>query len=1179
MSGNQSFDKAPKPQPDLITVARQRLASDPNRSAWVSANAGSGKTYVLSTRVIRLLLEGVEPSKILCLTYTKTAAAEMKNRVFSRLGEWVTMDDLLLSRTLEEITDKKVSGAQIRFARTLFAKALETPGGLKIQTIHAFCEALLHRFPLEANIAGHFELIDDMASVYLIAEARRQLLLGQGEEARQAIQRILAAHGESNLEKLLDEIISKRQKLNKLIGKIGDTNAERRASYFRGLDIDVGETAETIAASAWPLPGLTQEYCRDILPMIPSAGAKKALELIQNLTSLYDGSLTLPCLADLYDFFFTQKDTLKATVTEKAKHAAPDIDDRILLAASHVQSVRYRLNLLAEIDQTLDALTIADRLLAIYADLKNKRGLLDFEDVIARTESMLLKNNVAAWVRYKLDQGIDHILVDEAQDTSPQQWQVIKTLADEFFSGEGARAIDRTVFAVGDEKQSIYSFQGADPAEFGSARDHFSLQLRNIQRPFESVELEASFRSTGDILAAVDHVFSYADHKKGIAAANLDSQKHRSLRANEPGEVEVWEIEKAESTDEPEDWRQPVDHTAKPAVIVASRVAARIKYWMDNKECLQATGKNIKAGDILVLVRKRDSFVNALSKALKDLKIPVAGTDRLKMTNHIAVLDLIALGRVVLNKADDLSLAALLRSPLFGWSDDALFELSYDRSPKTLYQCLRDNCDQPHIKPVFERLEHWRTLANHLPVFEFYSTILSADGARAQLIGRLGPEASDMIDAFLNYALAQERTGPVSLETFISTLDSYGPEIKREMDVARDEVRIMTVHGAKGLEAPIVFLIDPGSAAYVSPNSPKLSDCPLSNGLEKPTEGLLWMGSGKAKSNKSIEINETLKEKAVEEYNRLLYVGMTRAADRLIVAGYAGKTGGKDGTWCKMVHKSLEPNALQIECDGFSAIKFPAVQSLLAHSARGEDDNPEEAPIKIPPCFDFPAPIEAPAKRPLMPSGASGLAIEVDRQDSAGEQSMSLLKQFGAVGAKYQMSAELAARRGTVIHKLLQMLPDIVPTERRSRAQHYCMNFDYRWRQNDIDDILGQVFSVLDNPRYAPFFNNSALSEVSIMGTLNIGGEERAVSGVIDRLVVTDDSVYIIDYKTNANPPRDMDAIPALYLRQMALYEALVSPLYPTKTVTAALLFTATPQMMVLKPSLLQDALASLERV
>ncbi|KAG1651469.1 ATP-dependent helicase/nuclease subunit A [Nymphon striatum] len=474
------------------------------------------------------------------------------------------------------------------------------------------------------------------------------------------------------------------------------------------------------------------------------------------------------------------------------------------------------------------------------------------------------------------------------------------------------------------------------------------------------------------------------------------------------------------------------------------------------ERALAASGKPINAGDVLVLVRKRDAFVHALSRALKNLQVPVAGADRLSMVSHIAVLDLMALGRIMLNESDDLSLAALLRSPLFGWSDQALFDVAYGRSK------------------AYSQLSQWKTIALNRPVYEFYSHVLGVGEARKKLVSRLGPETNDMLDEFLNFAISQERTSIISLETFLSTLENFSPVIKREMDEAQSEVRIMTVHGAKGLEAPIVFLVDPGSAAFTVQTAPSLLPVQWQEGATQ-IQAVLWGNSGNERSSTTADILENLKDKAEEEYRRLLYVGMTRAADQLILVGYAGKRGTGDGTWHSMVEAGLSEYSKQIDIDGHPAIHYPAVQAYESRQKNAVKTNEAETEFVLPPCFDTPVPVEPPAARPLIPSGIYGFAIEPDQQDADAEEPRSLLD-VNPAKDNLSMSPQLALRRGTAIHKLLQMLPEVPIEQQRNLAQAYCGQFETRWTQNDIELICDQVFSVLNNPDYAPFFRKKCAS-------------------------------------------------------------------------------------------------------
>ena len=655
------------PVPDE-TKRRQAAASDPASSAWVSANAGSGKTHVLAQRVIRLLLEGTDPSKILCLTYTRAAAANMSNRVFSSLSEWTMLDNAELATRIEELEGRQPSAKKLRDARKLFAEALETPGGLKIQTIHAFCEAVLHQFPLEANIAAHFEMLDPQMEALLFAEAKREMLTGavaHDEGLAEAFAVVLERGGEFGLDMLLQEIVRKRDGLRDFIDRLGGDTGSYEL-LFEEFAFEPGETATSIASAAWPVPGFSPTYFNRFVEAANLADARRALTtLAEPAVPAYAEADPVKRLRLLAKAFLNGKGEFHTPATFKKAllQRLPDLPDCYAQAASAISAAADRLALFQMLEGTRAALTIADWLIARYEQLKSGRGFLDFNDLITRTVRLLSRQDAGAWVQYKLDQGIDHILLDEAQDTSPDQWSVVKRLAEEFFAGMSARDnVRRTVFAVGDEKQSIYSFQGASPESFDETGAEFSTRILEANASFEKVRLTLSFRSTNDVLHAVDKVFSDPEARRGITR-DTDAVRHDAIRHDAPGYVEVWPSVAASSVDEPDDWTRAIDHAQAPAVKVAEAVAKTIKHWLDEGEIIEGKGRRLTPGDVMVLVRKRDRFVHALSRSLKNKNVPVAGADRLSLPAHIAVKDLAALGRFLLQPEDDLSLAAVLEKP------------------------------------------------------------------------------------------------------------------------------------------------------------------------------------------------------------------------------------------------------------------------------------------------------------------------------------------------------------------------------------------------------------------------------------------------------------------------------------------------------------------------------------
>ncbi|MGF7007723.1 double-strand break repair helicase AddA [Aminobacter sp. BE322] len=1163
------------------TADRQARASDPGNSVWVSANAGSGKTHVLSQRVMRLLLRGTDPSKILCLTYTRAAAANMSNRVFANLSEWTMLPDAELAKRIAALDGAQPDRAMLRRARRLFAEALETPGGLKIQTIHAFCESVLHQFPLEANIAAHFEMLDPQMEATLFATARREMVTGgaANPELAEAFAMVLERGGEAGLDALLGEIVAKRDGLRAFIGQVMDF-AWPFGALYEEFGFDRDDNAEGIAGSIWPLPGFEPDFFDAFAAAADATDARSVLNnILPSARLAYAETDPIKRLGLLADAFlkadgdpYTQSAFKKALLDR-----LPDLPERYQSTSEAIMRVSDRLAHFRMLEATRAALTIADWLIARYERLKTGRGFLDFNDLITRTVNLLARPDAGPWVQYKLDKGIDHILLDEAQDTSPDQWEVVKRLAEEFFAGSGARDhVHRTVFAVGDEKQSIYSFQGAAPESFDDSKHEFATRIRSAEARFEDVTLTWSFRSTDDVLSAVDRVFEDPTVRRGVTRAP-EPPSHKAIRAGAPGYVEVWPSVGADVVDEPDDWRKPIDHAHAPAVVVAEQVAATIRKWLDDGEIIEGTGKRLRAGDVMVLVRKRDRFVHALSRALKRRDIPVAGADRLSLPGHIAVKDLIALGRFLIQPEDDLSLAAVLRSPVFGFSEEALFALASGRSrSRSLIASLRDAAEtDAALKAVAEQLDAWGTEAAFRPVFEFYSGVLSGgrgrDGVRKKMISRLGQEAGDILDEFLNFCLAEERTGLPGLEAFLSTLENAGPEIKREMDQTRDEVRIMTAHAAKGLEATVVFLVDSGSAPFSDQHLPRLMPF-LPRGRHWHGKGYLWRAGAEVANAFSRGAALTARELADDEYRRLLYVGMTRAEDRLIVCGYHGKRAPGGNTWHSIVSRALSsapeselrdhPVVADLQVHRFRVTPLSGAAEVAPEPEAAEVAAPARLPESL---FERPPPFED-LPRPLSPSGASALIEETQEAVISGRSPV----------LDSEAEPAFAIARGSALHRLLQMLPRLDPDQRLMAAERYLARAGRDWDDAQRASALASVLSILENERFAPLFSPSSRAEVSVMGSLDVRGKPRSVSGKIDRLAVTDSEVLIIDYKTNNVPPASIEKVPEAYVVQLALYRALLQPLYPGRTVSAALLFTEAPRLIPLPAAAMDAALVRL---
>ena len=1156
------------------TALRQADASDPARSAWVSANAGSGKTDVLTQRVIRLLLSGCRPSTILCLTYTKAAASEMSNRVFRHLAEWATLPDETLSQKVAEIEGRPPDAVKLAEARRLFARALETPGGLKIQTIHAFCEALLHQFPLEANVAGHFSVLDERAAAVLLADARRTLLTATASEEDRtlaaAFATVLDIADDTGLDRLISEIVAARGPLRAFL----DTAAGGMDGVLRrGLGLGADESAEDILAAFWPLAGLGGPVLESYLSLAETLGSdtvKTSAAGLRTASRLTDGEARRAALTDL---FFTAggapKNLDRAFLSKKVKDAAPHLESALSAAQAHVVACEDRLKRFRLYEATAAALVIAERLIGDYEDLKRGRSLLDFDDLIDRTAALLTRDGVSAWVHYKLDQGIDHILVDEAQDTSPRQWQIVTALTDDFFAGATARAARRTMFAVGDEKQSIYSFQGARPERFAAEGRVLARRTEAAEASFSRIHLRLSFRSTRDVLSAVDRVFVDPANARGLDPGE-GGIVHASNRGREPGAVDIWEPIAAPPGLDEEDWTAPFDAVAEeaPINVLARRIADTLHGWIGRKTVTEkGKARPMEPGDVIVLVRKRDAFVNALTRTLKQRhRLPVAGADRLVLTKHIAVQDLMALGRFAVLPEDDLSLAALLKSPLFGLDDDRLLDLAgYRGERQSLWARLKEDAA---LAGIVTRLEATIADARALPVHDFYARILGAGGGRRAFLARLGSEAGEIIDEFLTFALDQEENGLPGLQAFVSTLELEAPTVKREQDKARGEIRIMTVHAAKGLEAPVVFLVDGGAKPFSHSHMPQLRFI-AAPGL--PEGFPAWLPL-KDLSNTLTEADAArIRDGAEEEYRRLLYVAMTRAADRLVVCGYRGKIE-NEGTWHRMVTDALAGDE---RCTGASfSTPGETWQGFRwredgAHTAEAE---PVAAPEKaeappLPEALSRPLPPQVTLPRPLSPSGAAAV-IETDAADLMVPSA--LFSRRGVPGGAH------ALERGRILHRFVQVLPAFDPADRQAAARRYLERAAGGWPDHERAALVEAALAVIADETLGTVFSPEARAEVSIMGTLSLGGRDYAVSGRIDRMAVSGETVEIVDFKTNRVPPLAPADIPFEHKAQLAIYREILRPLYPAHDIRCGLIYTEGPTVWWLDGGLLDASLAEL---
>jgi len=1342
----------------------QHDASDPDASAWVSASAGSGKTKVLIDRMLRLLLPredgrpGTAPEKILALTYTKAAANEMALRLSDKLAAWAVMsadcgdaaDEISraagrfadetaqgtgqtatqqrreasdnpaaphdiqtetapvkqtgLRKTLADLLGREPSRTDLEEARALFARVVDVPGGLKIMTIHSFCQSVLGRFPVEAGIAPHFTPLEEEDSQNLLAEAKKRVLtraLQQpGSPLAQAVYTLGSLMNEGDFDDLTRKIIAERRQMAEILTKThGIDGLYTHLCMFFG--VQPGLSTENAALSFCTLEEEREKSLRRIVSTLsPGKGVRdqKKLEILQDFLDAPPAERT--ALYPAYKkIFFDSKGNIQekpftAAMLEKMPEAAGLMAEEALRIVSHDDMVKA----ITCAASTRDLFLLGSAITEDYQAAKQKRGALDFDDLVIYTLSLLkgdaFKGNIqdsAAWVLYKLDEGIDHILLDEAQDTNPEQWEIIRLLCEEFFNGLAARDdITRTLFVVGDKKQSIYSFQRAAPEEFERMRHYFSGKIRDSDQIFKSIDINTSFRSVQAILDSVDMVFAAPDTVRGLGDHYLN---HIAARQAQGGLIELWPLcKQVQAAEEGQTERgdgiknkAAIEETGSPATAtaaaaakanstataaetgaddvaataatnalaeegaaqgaaamrataagttensvdnaramaaatdaltkeraakgaaamrtaaaeraakkmvtgaeapveatmtasgtapgtapetaprkqdgwvipdkiqesqsgaaqMAAKIGDTIQSWLRSGEKLASYDRPIRPGDIMILVRSRSAFVGQLVSALKRRAIPVSGVDRMVLANQMVVQDLCTAGRFALLPDDDLTLAGLLKSPFIGMDEETLYALCQGRGG-TVWESVKKNGDGVIITWLEQLIAH----AGNLPPYEFFSHILqqpcpAGDYNGMQAIrARLGEDALDPLEEFLNIALSYETSHTAGLEAFLKAQEDDSRQIKRELEEASNAVRIMTVHGAKGLQAPIVFL--PDTVRTHSSVKPDKILWPHKTGEKLP----LYLPSKESLPAAAKKARQRIEDALDDEYRRLLYVAMTRAEERLYIGGYLGKRtpGDSIAYWYGDISRAIRQmeGAVRLPAGIYDEngaeqemIRVASEQTAAPDKAAGKIRQAHVQTVAVPEWAGRGAPAEPAPPRPLAPSRPSG-----DEPAAASPLSVQAGDRF---------------RRGNITHKLLQLLPDLPESERLPAMTRYLENYTPALDPALRQDIADETMAVLSHAGFAALFGAGSLAEVPVTGLLPDG---RLIAGQLDRLLVTDTEILIVDYKTNRPPPLNEADVPAIYRGQLRAYAEMLALIYPGRTVRAALLWTDGARLM-----------------
>ncbi len=1130
-------------------VGNQRPAVNPADTVWLSASAGTGKTQVLSARVLRLLLEdGVSPGQVLCLTFTKAGATEMAARINEVLARWVRAKPEALAGDLQAIGADIGPETQAR-ARTLFAEVLDCPGGgLRIDTIHAFAQWLLAAFPHEAGLTPGTRAMEDRDRDLLRREVLADLLAdAEAQNDAGTLEALANLSVRLGPDKVETWLLRCAQAHELWTGSTGwQPPMLPRVRQLIGLPSDAGPD-DLIALCS------DEAFAVDALRCCLSAynqwNGKKGQAGRVVIADWLSRSPTerLALLPDLHTVLFTQKDTVRDVPSLEKLEEHFGVAAEAVLACS--LAVRERKALLELAEWLAPALELGRKFALAWDEAKARAGFIDFDDQIRQAAALLHQSDLAEWIRYKLDRRFDHILVDEAQDTNAQQWDIINALTGDFFAGQGAHADKlRTLFVVGDYKQAIFRFQGTSPENFEKARERVRAELGGLAdnvvalrgappvRGLQDLDLGQSFRTAQAVLDFVNMAIA----RIGYAAFGLPREPEEHVGEVRPGHVALWRVvgDVAEQAGSDDDDEGQEGWFARSDRRLADRIARQVRGWMDHGFPLQKGGlRRAGPGDVMVLVRKRKELAGLIVARLHAAGVPVAGVDRLRLAAPLAVRDLMAAVRFATQPLDDLNLACLLVSPLLGWTQEQLLEHGYRGERVKLWSHLSRSRD-PFVAGTVDRLVDLLNQADRdTPQALLHWLLTGPWQGRRQLVARLGGEANDPIDELLNAASAYAAGSVPSLLGFIRWFDAGEGELKREAGQRGAEVRVMTVHGSKGLQAPIVILADAADNPDRSLGSALTLPDPAGRAVPLPS----LRTEEKVGPIRAAEAQAKAEER--QEHWRLLYVAMTRAEEALFVAGALGpkeKEPAPDSWYARLAGLFLADEWVD---DPIWGARLEHGDALPPAPARAGGEL-VSLPL-LPPWLDRAPPAEPRPPRPLAPS-ALGEDLAADPPFPPG-------------------AGMAAARRGVLLHKLLERLPDVAPAERKAAAQGWLARSASDLDAHARSEMAASALAVVEHKDWADLFSPAALAEVPIAAI--VGGQ--VVAGTIDRLLIEPARIRLVDFKTARRPPASLDEVPVAILRQMAAYAAALEAAYPGRAVDAALLYTQVPKLLAIPADLL----------
>ncbi len=1129
------------------TIKLQQEASDPKRSVFVAASAGSGKTKILTDRVLRLLLTGSTPNQILCLTFTKVAAFEMKHRIYKELGNWSIINENDLSNRIFNLTAQKPSKSLLKKARNLFVSILDDFEGIKINTIHAFCQGLMARFPLESEIKPNFSIIDSQIENKLLLQAKDMLLKEAltNESLKQKIQSISSNLNEEGFLDIILELINKRSDLESTIEELSGLNNLNNILLliFNSKDKDK-EIIYNLINNPDQDSNFNVKSLKEIANIAKDSD-KISDKNYYNSTINYLKNPNEDNFAEYINGFFTQKkEARKNIITKFVSIKYENASQIIKLESDRLASIIEEINSFYIANLTIDLLEIANKMLQFYSNLKNSNNYLDYSDLISKSVKLLNNKENSQWIKYKLDGAIEHILVDESQDTNNNQWQIIKAVSDDFFNeNKTEEGQKRTIFIVGDNKQSIYSFQGADPGIFSNVFSYYQNKLKLANQEISNISLNNSFRSRRNILKLVDNIFQNEKYKKAISPINM--VKHNPIKIQENGKVELWPIinvkKKKEEYKNDFSWKINVrpSNTLNSKELLAKLIAKKIKSWIVTKKIIKSENRVIQPRDIMILIKNRtNNLGNLIIENLQKEGIAVNGGDKIELFNNILIKDLLTIARFLLLPEDDLNLATLLKSPLLEISEEDLFELCQVKNQKEIYlfQALKLS-KKPNIIKALEFLSDMENFyqRNTYEIYLLFLHILENKNKKAKIIAHFGEESKEIIHQFLNLCINFEESDSIGLESFISDIDNSSLRINIDsINNEFNQVKITTIHSAKGLESKIIILADSFHSHIQKYGSNK--------------NKILWLNKDNLKipiykASKDSQLTNDIKKHNLkikeEEYLRLLYVAITRAEEEIYITGFGENA--TDDCWYNLIKnyglieaKTKESdfrNLLNIKEDDFTQnneiLYFEDENQNTTNEITLKDNQENNQNYKIP---DF-----------LTKKAETELFQNIIYPSTIDKTSYNNITQANNVNF------------GNIIHKILELFIKKLKNNNILLKIEKHLNQHYKELESaEKKEILRQIKILSIDKKFEFLRINKLETEIPIFSNI----DNQIISGKIDLLVIKQDEIIIIDYKSNKINKEEINEIAKKYQNQLELYRVIIQEIYPDKKIKSAIIWT-----------------------